>query len=575
MAKPAPERACDVIMKGGITSGVIYPKAVTALAEKYRFRSIGGTSVGAIAAAITAAAELNREGGGFDVVEKLPERIAKHLPNLFQPAPAARPLYALLRWGVLERRFGKAFWTLLFHHGQFVLVGAMIAFTLGLFSAAIGGSLFAVVFALLVFALVTVGLSAWSVVANAKDVLEENFYGLCPGPTQEDAEGIGLSDWLAETIEEAAGRGLPDDPEELRRPLTFGDLARSGRPDAPESEPGPIQLAMMTTNLALRRPHWLPDLTKPGHPFEALYFREDEFRLVLPGWVVDWMTQGPAARPGPQAGLWHMPEPDDLPVVVATRMSLSFPVLISAVPLYAPDGSGAVRRMLFSDGGISSNFPIHFFDALLPRRPTFGISLESVSTLPGGERASLPTAERPDPWIGLVQPKGPLGFLGAVLDAMQEWQDRLQTSLPGYRERVADVYLLDDEGGLNLAMGSETLDALTKIGAEAGALLAGDRFDFDDHRWRRFLVAYARLEETLAKTAARWTGAGSGESMAEAMKRIAKDPSSFDDTDPETMRAMLERFDGLMRHVAGWDEPLASKADIPQPESALRITPKA
>ena len=46
----APE-TCDLAMKGGITSGVIYPQAVLALARRYRFRNIGGTSAGAIAAA--------------------------------------------------------------------------------------------------------------------------------------------------------------------------------------------------------------------------------------------------------------------------------------------------------------------------------------------------------------------------------------------------------------------------------------------------------------------------------------------------------------------------------------------
>ncbi|EMS98269.1 patatin, partial [Agrobacterium tumefaciens str. Cherry 2E-2-2] len=42
----APEKECDVVMKGGITSGVVYPYAVLELARRYRFRSIGGTSAG-------------------------------------------------------------------------------------------------------------------------------------------------------------------------------------------------------------------------------------------------------------------------------------------------------------------------------------------------------------------------------------------------------------------------------------------------------------------------------------------------------------------------------------------------
>jgi hypothetical protein len=47
-------------MKGGITSGVIYPLAVCELAQTYRLRSVGGASAGAIAAAAEAAAEVGR-----------------------------------------------------------------------------------------------------------------------------------------------------------------------------------------------------------------------------------------------------------------------------------------------------------------------------------------------------------------------------------------------------------------------------------------------------------------------------------------------------------------------------------
>ena len=60
------ERSCDLVMKGGITSGVVYPKAIVQLSRTYRFRNIGGTSAGAIAAVITAAAEYGRADGGFE-----------------------------------------------------------------------------------------------------------------------------------------------------------------------------------------------------------------------------------------------------------------------------------------------------------------------------------------------------------------------------------------------------------------------------------------------------------------------------------------------------------------------------
>ena len=56
-------KKCDIVMKGGITSGIVYPGVVGKLAEKYDFQNVGGTSAGGIAAALTAAAELARRQG--------------------------------------------------------------------------------------------------------------------------------------------------------------------------------------------------------------------------------------------------------------------------------------------------------------------------------------------------------------------------------------------------------------------------------------------------------------------------------------------------------------------------------
>src|SRR5271170_3011840 len=73
--KNVPKKMCDLVMKGGVTSGVVYPAAITELSKEYRFASIGGTSAGAIAAGVAAAAEYARAGGkteAFAQIEKLP-----------------------------------------------------------------------------------------------------------------------------------------------------------------------------------------------------------------------------------------------------------------------------------------------------------------------------------------------------------------------------------------------------------------------------------------------------------------------------------------------------------------------
>ena len=95
-----PTLDCDMVMKGGITSGVVYPLAVCELATKYRFHSVGGSSAGAIAAALCAAAELGRasEKGGFHRLASLPKYLAgnDYLLKLFQPSQKTRPLFNLL-----------------------------------------------------------------------------------------------------------------------------------------------------------------------------------------------------------------------------------------------------------------------------------------------------------------------------------------------------------------------------------------------------------------------------------------------------------------------------------------------
>jgi hypothetical protein len=100
---------CDIVMEGGITSGVIYPKAVVELAKKFRIKNIGGTSAGAIAAA-TAAAKLGRlhdpsGNPGYTRLAKLTDELSSKNPantkttklhDLFQPQNETRPLFILL-----------------------------------------------------------------------------------------------------------------------------------------------------------------------------------------------------------------------------------------------------------------------------------------------------------------------------------------------------------------------------------------------------------------------------------------------------------------------------------------------
>src|SRR3954451_23812360 len=100
--------ACDIVMKGGITSGLVYPGAIAELAARYRFRAIGGTSAGAIPPAVVAAAGARRRPGradppgGFPRAQELPDALAvEHdgdlqLLRLFQPDPQTAGLFRVM-----------------------------------------------------------------------------------------------------------------------------------------------------------------------------------------------------------------------------------------------------------------------------------------------------------------------------------------------------------------------------------------------------------------------------------------------------------------------------------------------
>src|ERR671930_2470083 len=67
-----PDKQCDLVMKGGITSGVVYPRAISRIARDYRLVNVGGASAGAIAAVVAAACEYRRHGDPVRGVERTP-----------------------------------------------------------------------------------------------------------------------------------------------------------------------------------------------------------------------------------------------------------------------------------------------------------------------------------------------------------------------------------------------------------------------------------------------------------------------------------------------------------------------
>ncbi|MCR9260922.1 MAG: patatin-like phospholipase family protein [Pseudomonadaceae bacterium] len=449
-------------MKGGLTSGVVYPKTIIELSQAYEFKQVGGASAGAIAAAFAAAAEMNRAGQGFERLAELPNELGAGLEDLFQPYPIYRRIFKKVLKRLAENKsFG-------------------------------------------------VGFVIWNFIAIRKLLknIDETHFGICPGTTQVQANSPGLTQWLNTRLEYVSGRIDHFDETLPAVPLTFGMLGQAG-----------VQLKLITTNLTRHRPETLP--LRRG-----FRLKEDDLNTFLPRNVADHIRLDPTSE---DASLYKVPAGEDMPVLLAVRMSLAFPLLFSAVPLYAIDYSLVVdtprckeqaerpQLNLFSDGGISSNFPIHYFDAMFPTRPTFGINLtahhpcrhgQDTSSGPLWNRIYMPFK----PGGGLSHGASTInslgGFLFSIINSAKDWQDALQSRMPGYRERIVHIALKDEEGGANLSMPSETIDALTELGELAAVrILSGHgtnsenepAFSFKVHQWRRLLSVMAALEDELPR----------------------------------------------------------------------------
>lgn len=248
-------------------------------------------------------------------------------------------------------------------------------------------------------------------------------------------------------------------------------------------------------------------------------------------------------------------------------------MLFSAIPLYAVDyeeRNFALRkfgRCFFSDGGICSNFPIHFFDSAVPLWPTFGVKLENerkhqkIGDAPSqqGNRWFLPELNedgRGDSFFRFDEAASGganlFGFIGAILASARHWQNHMLVRAPGVRDRVLRVFLKKDEGGLNLNMSPSVLEDLTRAGSQGAEKLAArfgkgseDRMNFDNHRWVRLRNLTAVMEKDLADVhkalraappgVAAWT-----DLLERAMAGTDQDPYAINAQKREKMHALLD-----------------------------------
>lgn len=635
----APDRFCDVVMKGGITSGVVYPLAMVKLAERFKFKNIGGTSAGAIAAAAAAAAELGRNTGGFDRLKDLPTFLSGMSPDgkntnlfaFFQPQPDTRALFhvavSALGGGptVILRILGTA----MMQFPLAVFLGSLpaICLLIDAWLSAIGWFFFVCLLASLALIVVGVVISLAAFMAmRISRALPTNFYGLCTGMTEAffdtdktppPSQGKPLTFWLMEYLNQTAGRKVEDSP------LTFGDLWGTKDPNAEHV----IKLEMMTTCVTHGRPYRLPFRDDEDLNENQFYFCRKEFERFFPKRVVDWLLANPREVGGSttkerveavarrmklaKRGIHPMPAPADLPVVVAVRMSLSFPILLSAVPLYAierrsdPEGEKP-ERCWFSDGGVCSNFPLHFFDSALPRRPTLSINLsekpngtpdndlipEMVENNQSGSQERWNRFEVEQMFVAgtlVTREKSGLGkiggFVGSLITTMQNWTDNTQSRLPGFRDRIVHVPLTSKEGGLNLNMPDTLINGLTIRGEQAGEILLEHFVNppldlvmtWDNHRWLRMRSMIASLEKMIGQIDTACANPEGRDIPYDQWLASSNKPPSYPIKSKEQIRMTLKTLRILRRIAHAWQtaqtangNPITAADGAPRPRPELR-----
>lgn len=591
-------RECDVVMKGGITSGVIYPTALAEFAGHYRLHSLGGASAGAIGAAFGAAAEYGRDRGGFEKLARVPAGLGDgRLAALFQPQPGTRALLPLLLAATGHDQPGsgrKGAARVLAVVGALLrgfplasVVGLLPGLALAVWGGVAAGTGAARV--LLVVAGVLLAVVGWLVAillrVNTKLTRDvpANQFGICRGLGT--GSGPGFTDWLAGQLDDLAG--LPD----AERPLRFGQLRARD-----------IDLRMISTCLSQSRPYELP------WDAGGFFFDPEVWAGLFPAHVMAALLAAPPARPtegGDSAvrsweadetsaaahnpALRRLPAAEHLPVIVATRLSLSFPLLISAIPLWtidrrAKDGPKFVQ-VWFTDGGMCSNFPVQLFDAALPSRPTFAINLGDFpeGELPSSDPAAnieyarnnrsglLPElVEIPTTGWGAIG-----GFASAAFNTARSWTDGTQLNLPGYRDRIVRVLQTPAEGGLNLFMDAPTITGLADRGQAAAAAIVAQfnqpRYPesepratgWENHRWVRYRALLSGLPEWLESWAAGRDG----------LEELAEAPPSYPMTG--RVRRLAEALTAeLDAAAAALDDSAEALSSAPAPVGTIRRVPR-
>jgi predicted acylesterase/phospholipase RssA len=498
-------------------------------------------------------------------------------------------------------------------------------------------------------------------------------FGACSGMRASKSTLPGLTEWMHEGIQKSAG--LP-----LHSPLTFADLwAAPGAPSATDQakEARSIDFRTITTCLSHGRIYELPQAPDEQ---PSLFFRLSEFSRFFPKDIIDhlrrvsqpievsrlnWLRRqllerrmllekdtnptvlqrdqfSAKAQASSQAldeafrvaenlaqGLL---EPDlrllpreQMPILVAVRLSMSCPILFACVPLVGinrdtqPEDA-KLTRLWFSDGGIGSNFPVHLFDKAIPRWPTFALRILDQPPRNGSNdypmQSYIPYFHRDGVEDNLLYPRDDSAFstlvggkatLGSFLKLIfsiytsaKDGNDQSFGRMPDVRNRVMRLYLNSRAGNmLNLKLAPELICNLALgTGARSGRNAAqaylqeipSKKYDWVsawmDHRWVRMNMLIHGLRDYLdgvgiAMTSPGLPGTRDARSLLKQLdEAIEKAPLASPNDDSEVklslaqvaqLRLALEAIRNLEQTLGQLDNALPYK---PSPMPDLQFKPR-
>ena len=387
-----------------------------------------------------------------------------------------------------------------------------------------------------------------------------------------------------------------------------------------------VNLELMTTDITRQRPYRFPLPEVGVDDPERLWLCLDELRDASGSGpfgedVLAVLGEGKSRRVADVTGtvrtLHPLPDPWDLPVVFAVRISMALPGLFQAIRMYrilpatpvhddfgrqlrgkglptageGPEVGGepateVAEELWFSDGGITSNFPVHFFDASLPRWPTVSLNLGKHPDTSPHQDVSLPQDWDADAAVSKSLTRSGFSLVAGMFFTAMSWRDTMQSAMPGYRNRIAQVRTRPNEGGANLFMARELISSMALRGALAGARLRSrfaDESQWNRFRWLRLRVAVGNLERLRALTGERrgfYADAFSGPAwLVDQEQRFTEHPAGgsvpwhepAEGFWPKAPRMLNTFVDG---HRPTGAEPNVMTTCVPGPEPVLRQVPR-